>query len=104
MMIDVDVIAIEEKLGRTCFALVIVGPCFFHLCASAVGTFYGFDTFAHGFSDSLVVLWVYRVSRFSGLSRFPRHPSFPRKSRVSRIPRNHSHTSNLLIVLLRVAF
>ena len=47
MVIDVDIIAINEKFGGACFALVIVGACFLHLYASAMWTFNYFDTFTH---------------------------------------------------------
>ena len=47
MVIDVDIIAINEKFGGACFALVIVGSCFFYLNASTMWTFNYFDSFAH---------------------------------------------------------
>lgn len=47
MVIDVDIIAINEKFGGACFALVIVGSCFFYLNASTMWAFNYFDSFAH---------------------------------------------------------
>ncbi|KDR52625.1 hypothetical protein HMPREF1991_01290 [Hoylesella loescheii DSM 19665 = JCM 12249 = ATCC 15930] len=47
MVVDVDIIAINEKFGGACFALVIVGSCFFYLNASTMWAFNYFDSFAH---------------------------------------------------------
>ena len=65
MVVDVDVVAIKEEVGGACFALVIVGACFLHLCASAMWAFNYFDTFTHVcFSNSLRVCscWVCRLT------------------------------------------
>lgn len=46
-VVDVDIVAIKEKLCRACFTLVIIGTRFSHLCASAMRAFYNFYMFTH---------------------------------------------------------
>ena len=62
MVVDVDVVAIKEEVGGACFALVIVGSCFFYLNASTMWAFNYFDTFTHVcFSNSLVMCYCWVV-------------------------------------------